>query len=270
MKQPNSKPRSFDAWVEALPSQGRYAFTRHEGMNALHLTRKAFNRVAGRMSLRKRMARIHGEFCIVVPLEHAAVGVIPADWFIVDLMNHLGRPFYVGTLSAAEYHGAAHQRPQNYQVITDRPLRPIACRGMGIRFFVKRDLARTPVQQVKGVTGYIPVSTPEATAFDLLRFSRQIGGLNHVLTVLQELGEAIDPSRLVAAAKADGKVAYAQRLGWLLERTDYAGKSGKLAKWVKEQKPFFAKLEPSLPIRVCEHDMRWQLLVNTEVEGDLS
>jgi len=265
-----SKPRSFDAWAEALPSQARYTFARREGMGVLNLTRKAFNRVAGRMSSRKKLARIHGEFYVVVPLEYAAVGIIPADWFIVDLMKHLGKPFYVGGLSAAEYHGAAHQRPQNFQVVTSRPLRGIACRGMGIRFFAKRDVARTPVQQIKGVTGYIPVSTPEATALDLLRYSRQVGGLNHVLTVLQELAEVIDPGRLVDAAEADGKVAYAQRLGWLLERTDFARKADKLAKWVKGQKPFPARLEPSLPVRGCQRDERWLLLVNTEVEGDLS
>jgi len=269
MKSPNRKPRAFDAWVDALPSQGRYTFTRRECMSALSLTRKAFNRVAGRMASRKRLAHIHGEFYVVVPLEHAAVGIVPADWFIVDLMKHLGRPFYVGGLSAAEYHGAAHQRPQQYQVVANRPLRAITLRGMGIRFFAKGDVENTPVLQVKGVTGYIPVSTPEATSFDLLRYCRQVGGLDHVLTVLQELAEVIDPSRLVEAAEADGNLAYAQRIGWLLERTSFAGKAAKLAKWVKGRKPFLARLEPSLPTRGCQRDKRWMLLVNTEVEGDL-
>lgn len=270
MKRQISKPRSFEAWVEALPSQGRYTFTRREAMKALNLSHKAFNRVARRMSSRKKLARIHGAFYVVVPLEHAAVGIVPADWFIADLMKHLGRPFYVGGLSAAEFHGAAHQRPQNLQVVTNRPLRGMVCRGVGIRFFAKRDVAKTLVQQLKGVTGYIPVSTPEATAFDLLRYSRQIGGLNHVLTVLQELAEVMDSRRLVEAAKADGNVAYAQRLGWLLERTDFARKAGKLLKWVKRQRPFPARLEPSLLVKGCQRDERWQLQINTEVEGDLS
>ena len=270
MKQRISKRRSFDEWAESLPSRGRYAFTRGEAMIALAMSRKAFNRAAGRMSSRNKLARIHGEFYVVVPLEQAAAGIMPADWFIADLMKHLRRPFYVGGLSAAEYHGAAHQRPQTYQVVTDRPLRRIICRGTGIRFFVKRDVARTPIQQIKGMTGYIPVSTPEATAFDLLRYSRQMGGLNHVLTVLQELAEVIEPNRLVKTAETDGNVAYAQRLGWLLEKTDFAAKADKLAKWVRERKPFFAKLEPSLPVRGCQRNGRWLLLVNTEVEGDLS
>ena len=260
---------SFESWVEVLPSRGRYFFTRDQAMTDLKMNRKAFNQAAARLAARKRIARIHGTFYVVIPLEHASVGVLPADWFVVDLMKHLRRPFYVGVLSAAEYHGAAHQRPQNYQVVTDRPLRQIQCRGVGIRFFVKKTVASTPVQQVKGVTGYIPVSTPEATAIDLLRFSRQVGGLDHVLTVLQELGEVIKPHRLLEAAKVDGSVAYAQRLGWLLERTEFAVSSRKLAGWMRKMKPLPAKLDPALPLRGSRRDKRWNLWVNTEVEGDL-
>ena len=261
---------SFETWVEAIPSRGRYYFMRDEAMAALKLNRKAFNQAAARLSERKRIARIHSTFYVVIPLEHAAVGIIPAEWFIVDLMRHLGRTFYVGVLSASEYHGAAHQKPQTFQVVTDRPLRPIQCRGVGIRSFVKRSVAAVPVQQVKGVTGYIPVSTPEATALDLLRYSRHIGGLNHVLTVLQELGEAIDPNRLAEAAEADGNVAYAQRLGWLFDRTDFAEHSVKLAEWVERRKPFPIKLEPTMPLRGSERDRRWNLWINTEVEGDFT
>jgi predicted transcriptional regulator of viral defense system len=188
----------------------------------------------------------------------------------VDLMKHLGRPFYVGLLSAAEYHGAAHQRPQSYQVITDRPMRALACRGVGVHFIVTRGVETTPVQQVKGVTGYIPVSTPEATALDLVRYCRQIGGLDHVLTVLQELGQAVDPSRLVQAAEADGGITYAQRLGWLLEKTGFAGKTRRLAAWLARRRPLPAKLDPSLPLRGSPRDRRWDLWLNTPVEGDLS
>jgi len=266
VKQPDV---SFESWVEVLPSRGRYFFTRDQAMADLKMNRKAFNQAAGRLAARKRIARIHSTFYVVIPLEHASVGILPADWFVVDLMKHLRRPFYVGVLSAAEYHGAAHQRPQNYQVVTDRPLREIQCRGVGIRFFVKKTVASTPVQQVKGVTGYIPVSTPEVTAIDLLRFSRQVGGLDHVLTVLQELGEVIKPHLLLEAAKVDGSVAYAQRLGWLLERTEFAESSGKLAGWLRKMKPLPAKLDPALPLRGSRRDKRWNLWVNTEVEGDL-
>jgi predicted transcriptional regulator of viral defense system len=269
MMKPARHVNTLDKWVESLPSQGRYDFTKGEATKLLGMTDAAFARAASRLAMAKRVARIHGGFYVVVPLEHAAVGVVPADWFIVDLMRHLGQPFYVGLLSAAEYHGAAHQRPQKYQIVTDKPLREIACRGVGIRFFVKRDVARTATKEIKGVTGYIPVSTPEATAIDLLRYSRHVGGLGHVLTVLQELGEIIDASRLAKAADADGTMAYGQRLGWLLERAKHGDKTGPLAKWVAKRRPLPAKLEPSLPLRGATLDNRWALLVNAKIEGDL-
>jgi len=266
----NRRSRSLAAWVEALPAQGRYSFTRSEAMTALGLTRKAFNRVAARLSAVRRLARIRGEFYVVVPLEHAAVGVVPADWFIGELMKYLARPFYVGMLSAAQYHGAAHQRPQAYQVVTDRPIRPIACRGVGVRFFVKRDPAKTAVQMIKGVTGYIPISTPDATAVDLVCYTRQAGGLDRVLTVLQELAEHLDPKRLVQAAEADGQLASVQRLGWLLDQAGFARKAAPLAQWMKARKPLPAKLEPSRPLRGSRRDPRWNLWINTQVEGDLA
>ncbi len=269
MKEAIRRMHSLDKWVASLPSQGRYAFTKGEATKLLDMTDVAFKRAASRLSAAKRVARIHGGFYVVVPLEHAAVGVVPADWFIVDLMKHLGQPFYVGLLSAAEYHGAAHQRPQKYQIVTDKPLREIACRGVGVRFFVKRSLSATATKEIKGVTGYIPVSTLESTAIDLLRYSRHVGGLGSVLTVLQELGENMDAARLAEAAEADGNLTYAQRLGWLLERTEYAAKTGPLADWVAKRKPLPAKLEPSLPLRGATHDKRWSLLVNAQVEGDL-
>ncbi len=270
MKDTIRRVNSLDKWIASLPSQGRYSFTKGEATELLGMKEVAFNRAASRLSAAKRVARIHGGFYVVVPLEHSAVGVLPADWFIVELMRHLGQPFYVGLLSAAEYHGAAHQRPQKYQVVTDKPLREVTCRGVGIRFFVKRKVAVTMTQSIKGVTGYIPVSTPEATAIDLLRYSRHVGGLGNVLTVLQELGEYIDGARLEEAAEVDGNLTHAQRLGWLLERTEYADKTGPLAAWVAKRKPLPARLEPSLPSRGATRDKRWNLLVNAQVEGDLS
>ena len=180
------------------------------------------------------------------------------------------RPPFSFRAHTAPWDDGKPQRPQWYQVVTDHPLRDITCRGVGIRFFVKRDVRSVPVQSLKVVTGYVPVSTPEATAIDLVRYRRRVGGLDHVLTVLQELGEAIHPAGLVRAANLDGNVAYAQRLGWLMEKAGHASKTEPLARWVARKKPFDAKLAPSLPIRGASRDPRWCLRVNTDAEGDMA
>ena len=90
-----------------------------------------------------------------------------------------------------------------------------------------------------------------------------------MLTVLQELGEVMEPEHLAKAARADQTVAYAQRLGFLLERAGFSNLTGPLFQWVGEQKPLPAKLEPAMPIQGSKKDKRWNILVNIDVAGDL-
>jgi hypothetical protein len=60
------------------------------------------------------------------------------------------------------------------------------------------------------------VSTPEATAVDLVGYQHRAGGLAAVATVLAELAEQIDPEKFPIAA-GTAPVAWVQRLGYLLE-----------------------------------------------------
>jgi predicted transcriptional regulator of viral defense system len=259
----------LSSWVDSLQSQGLYYFTRDQALNTLLTSDTAFNKAAARLAIKKRIVRVHRGFFIIIPLEYTASGILPAEWFIADLMSYLGKPYYVGLLSAATLHGAAHQQPQEFHVITTAPLRKIRVRNLIIHFFTKKNIAATPTAQVKVQTGFIPLSTPEATALDLVSYEKAIGGLDRVLTVLQELGEAMDGKKLVAAAVAEGNLAYAQRLGWLLEKAGFLMIAGKLAKWLAERRPLPAKLEPSLSTRGCKKNDRWALLINAQVESDL-
>jgi predicted transcriptional regulator of viral defense system len=258
----------LSSWIDSRHSQGLYYFTREEALNVLSTTEIAFKQAVLRLVKKKRVARIRGGFFIIIPLEYANTGVLPAEWFMNDLMNYVGQAYYVGLLSAAVLHGAAHQQPQQFHVVTTKPLREIRFKSLIIHFFVKKRFAITPVIQVKVQTGFIPVSTPEATALDLIRYARAIGGMDRVLTVLHELGEAINPSRLVEVAKGDENLTYAQRLGWLLEKAGYSLLTQELSQWIKEKSPLPAKLEPSLPVRGAKTDSRWKLIINSEVESD--
>ena len=259
----------LSGWVDARQASGRYTFTRDEARGELGMSSDAFRRAALRLSVSRRVARIRGGFFAIVPIERSAAGIVPADWFIADLMAHLGRPYYAGLLTAAAHHGASHQAAQWFQVVTNRGFADIVVQGVGIRFYTKRDVEATPTAQVNTYAGYLAISSPEATALDLLRFAHRTGGLGHVLTVLQELGEVLNGARLAREAKRDGCLVYAQRLGWLLERTRFAGRARKLHDWVDAEAPPRAVLVPGMPVGGSAWDRRWRLLVNAEVEGDL-
>ena len=262
-------PAKLAEWVDARQAQGLYFFTREDAIKSLQMTDIAFKMAVSRLQKKERIQRILGGFYIIVPLEFSSTRVLPAEWFIADLMAHMRRPYYVGLLSAAAIHGAAHQQPQQFQVVTNGPLRRLQVRSLSVRFFSKSNFEATPVVSTKVQTGFIPVSTAEGTAIDLIRYARAIGGLDRALTVLQELGESMDRLKLVDVVKADGNLAYGQRLGWLLERAGHSELVEGLLEWIRERNPLPARLEPSLPIRGAERDPRWQLLINTEVEADL-
>jgi len=127
----------------------------------------------------------------------------------------------VGLLSAASLQGAAHQQPQQFQVVTTAAQREVRKKGLAIRFFFKTNFKATPVTQIKVQTGYIFVSSPEVTALDLIRYGRSIGGLDRAITVLQELGESMNPVKLMDAVKAEKNLVCAQRLGWLMEKAGH-------------------------------------------------
>lgn len=256
------------AFLDALQSSGRYVFTRKEALAALGLSRAALKNALWRLSKARRVVSPRRGFYVIVPPEYRAAGSIPPSWIIRDLMAYLGRPFYVGLLSAAAFHGAAHQPPHEFQIVTDRPLRAIEMGRARLFFAKKAHLKRASIVGVKTPTGEIPVSSPEATALDLVRYPEHAGFLSNVATVLKELAERLDPQALVRAAEAEEEVAYAQRLGYLLDRIGHASLAAPLAEWVHTMAPRVTPLRPDRPITGAPRASRWRVAVNEVIEMD--
>jgi len=75
-----------------------------------------------------------------------------------------------------------------------------------LRFYVNEHTAETPIDKRNGHTGYIRVSTREATVVDLVREPLASGSLNNVATILTEIGE-LDGSALATLAARHGRTA---------------------------------------------------------------
>jgi AbiEi antitoxin C-terminal domain len=117
-------------------------------------------------------------------------------------MERLNLSYYAGLLSAAQYHGAAHQRPQEFQVFVAKSHRPIHYGAVRVVFMASKRLKDVAVQPFNTPRGTLLGSTPEATAVDLVGYAGHAGGLGQVAAVLSELGEQIDAEKLAAAANA--------------------------------------------------------------------
>jgi predicted transcriptional regulator of viral defense system len=263
------KSKDLPDFVDQLQSAGRYCFLKEEAKDATGLDEGALKKALWRLEDKNRIRMIKRGFYVVIPLEYSHTGIIPAEWFIADLMKFMGQPYYVGLLSAAAIHGAAHQQPQEFHVVVPSPQRDIRVHGLLIRFFKKAGMEASPVDQAKTSTGFMRISNAAVTAIDLVAYAKRVGGLDRVLTVLQELSEKITPDMLVEAANKEKQMSYVQRLGWLLEKAGKGDLVSKLANWISKKKPLRTPLDPALPRKGFPRDSRWNVVINTEVKGEL-
>ena len=256
-------------FMDTLQAHGRYTFAKKEALAKLGVSDNAFHKAAFRLIHQQRLMRLANGFYVIIPVEYQLSGGLPPTAYIDPLMKFRKQPYYVGILSAAAIHGAAHQSPQELQVVTSLALRPIRAGRGKIHFFTKKRISRVPVQSIKTSTGYLQASTPETTALDLLLYVRSAGHLNNVATVLIELVEKIDPKKLLLAAQSGYDLSVVQRLGYLLERFTKQKLTPNLFQWLKKQEPEYAWLSPVRKSTTGARNEKWRLILNDEVEPDL-
>ncbi|MCL4235388.1 MAG: hypothetical protein KJ042_12815, partial [Deltaproteobacteria bacterium] len=206
-------------------------------------------------------------FYVVVPPEYRAAGSPPASWFIDDLMRYLGQPYYVGLLSAAAIHGAAHQQPIVFQVVTSRPTREMRAGKVAIQFSMSALVERLPVIERQTETGTMRVAAPETCAFDLVRYPEAAGHLSNAATVLAELAERLDARRLVDVARIV-RLPDAQRLGYLLNAVGHGEVAVGLAEWLASKQPRAVPLQPGEGAR-AEVDPHWHVVPNVELDVEV-
>ena len=229
--------------------------------SALGVSAAAAKLALNRLAKQNVIASPARGFYVIVPPEYRSLGCLPADEFIPALMKRLDLPYYAGLLSAAQFHGAAHQRPQELQVFLAKNRRSIQCGAVRVAFLARKRLAEVPVQNFNTPRGTLLVSSPEATALDLVGYAPHAGGLSQVATVLSELAERIDPEKLAAAART-APVAWAQRLGYLLEHLGSAAKTPGLKEYVREYAKQSTALLPKARRARSRRNKGWKLYIN--------
>jgi predicted transcriptional regulator of viral defense system len=250
---------------EYLIAQGRYWATTAELLGLTQQSPAALRNSLARLIRDGRMVSPARGFYVVVPPEHRARRVPPADWFIDPMMRHLNRPYYVGFLNAAALHGAAHQAPQTFRVVTSLPLADRNVHRVRLRFTTSKCVEEMPTERRTVHTGFMAVATRETTVVDLAWQPKLGGGLGNVATVLKEMGE-LNGEVLARLAPLHNR-ATARRLGWLLEhfRPDIDTHWLRVVAEPKRGAP--SALMPGG--RGGRVDRTWNVRVNARVEPDV-
>lgn len=253
---------------DALMAAGVHAFTTEDAARMAGIKPDSARPALARLIKNKLAFSPARGLYIPVPSEYRSWGAVPAIWFIDSLMVHLGRHYYVGYLSAAELHEAAHQRPQVFQVVVDEDVRARSFGRVRMRFVTNRRAAELPTVRRNTPTGTLALATPEVTAMDLANRPEHGGGLHNVATVLADLadnGKLHDAGLAVLVARYPA--AAARRAGWIVEQVTGV-RLDALAEAAAGATDTPSDLDQHGPRR-GKVDQRWRLRVNATLEPDL-
>jgi len=264
---------SIAKWLDNLLAKGRYSFALQTLQKELpQYSATAIKRALSRLSLKGKIVSIYKGYYLLLPPQYASKGVLPPTLYLDAFMSHLERPYYVSLLNAAAFHGASHQQPQEYFVMTTFPvLRPTQKKGLKINYISIKKLPDAFLEQKKTNAGYLIISNAVLTAIDLIQFEKRIGGLNRASTVLSELVEAIQPKDFSPVLLEHVPVTTLQRLGYILENIcENKELADALFEATQQQKLIFFRI----PLKAAKaskgyiSDNRWNVIVNTVIEID--
>jgi len=262
--------KSFEEYLDKLTANGECCFSIEQATLHLDKNYKTLLSAIERLRNKGKLASPSKGFYVIVPPQYRVLGCIPADQFLPQLMSFWQCSYYVGLLSAARIHGASHQALQVTQVMLDKTHRPINCGKIHIRFLVNRHLAETPTQEVTTPKSILTISTPEGTAMDLFRYSNQAGGLNHVITVLEELADSMKTNKLQKLLASTSSLPWKQRLGYCLEQLGEHKLADVVADHLgKQRRIVYLLLSPRSSRKTGQRDGKWKLIINTQLESDL-
>ena len=262
---------SIKAYIKYLLSLEHYSFS-VEG--AAHHTDKkgaALKSELARLVSKKEIVNLRKGFYLIIPPRYSRQGQLPVGLYIDKLFQYLGRNYYLGLYTAAKFHGAGHQQIQREYIMTEKPkLKDIKKNTIDIRFFTIAKWPDRNIVEKKSDAGLFKISGPALTAVDLIHHQNKIGGLNRVLTVLEELTEEISQKDIERLLTWYPYKSTLQRFGFLLE---HIGADRKLTIKIKEhlrQAKFFpVLLSPKPGQKPGAVDNFWKIYINIKLESDL-
>ena len=259
-------------WIETLPKTGHNSFAIDEVYSRFPTVSKLnIKSLLHRLSVKNYISCIRNGFYAFIPVEYQLKGIIPPIRYIDALMKYMERKYYVGLLSASAIYGASHNASQFFTVITELPQIQNSKKDKSIKFFSRRKVPEKFLRDVKTETGYVKVSSPELTASDLFHYSKQIGGLGNASTLLADLVEVLDFTKLDVNFFKSVSTASIQRMGYVLEEVlQNTFQADMLYQRANQSNVYFQTiiLNPKSSILDKSANNRWKVVANIEIEID--
>lgn len=267
---------SIGQWVENLPKRGISVFSKQEVINLFpHMAKENIRNSLYRLSKKKKICSVWRDFYAVILPEYGLKGVPPPIEYIDQLMTFLGKDYYVGLISAAALQGASHQAPMEFFVITNAPVLRDKQKGdVKINFVLKKHIPQKYLKQITVNSGYVNISCPELTTFDIIIYENNVGGINRVATVLSELAEVLNFENVSEDFLKSLNVSIIQRLGYLLDILGYASLAEALMQksvnaGIKFRKYPLSLLSKKMKGTDYQINKKWKIIINEAIDIDI-
>ncbi|HLD44663.1 MAG TPA: type IV toxin-antitoxin system AbiEi family antitoxin [bacterium] len=183
-----------------------------------------------------------------------------------QVMKHRELPYFVGLLSAADYYGAAHHKPQVMQVVIPRQISFRKAKDLGISLHVQKQFPKKGLVRIKTPQGYLWYSSPEYLVLNMLEYEQACGGIENVVAIIKEMLPLLNDDALKQMALEYPVAAVVQRLGYVLEKMNADKALLKILIQVMHKRgASVAKLSAVLP-KKGTFESKWKIIQNTRLE----
>jgi predicted transcriptional regulator of viral defense system len=262
---------SLNDWIKEQEQRGITTFSFQQIRSVFHeRSEKTLKTDINRLTLSKRIQNVYKGFYVIIPTQYQLKGVVPPIYYINELMEYLGKPYYVGLLSAAAIYGASHQRAIITQIVTIGPRPRTSNKNKLLDWNYRQQIPIELIESRNAEMGRINYSSAELTAVDIIQFASNIGGYQRATTVLAELVDVIDMSKIGSVLPYTTTTAM-QRLGYLLEFILFEqDKSDILYNILKKRNRYFnaVLMSSEHPALDDAESNRWRVNMNIDIEVD--
>ena len=258
-------------FIREIQSYEEYAFSKEELCKKTTAPDSSIRKELAKLAAANEVINIRKGFYIIIPPRYQSYGKLPIELYVEKLFNGLGKPYYVGFYSAAALHGATHQRIQQDYIITAPPaLRDISKENVKIRFFNVSNWPVKNIIQKKSDAGYFKLSSSALTFADLIENQNNLGGLNRMLAILEELSEALEKTDIQDLLTWYSNKSVLQRMGYLMEELDLNKEMSQLIYDRLNKDLYFSTLlSPRKGQKAGTTGNRWKVDANVQLESDI-
>jgi predicted transcriptional regulator of viral defense system len=258
-------------YIKQLLSYEEYSFSLNELIENIHKSETSIKSELSRLIAKKEIVNLRKGFYLIITPRYSSLQKLPIQLYCEKLFKYLDRNYYVALFSAAKFHGASHQQVQRDYIITEKTkFNNISKNTIDIRFFTTSHWTEKNIQIKKSDAGIYKVSSPAMTIVDLIHYQTKLGGINRMLSVIEELSEELKESDLVELLNWYPNRSTLQRFGFLLEELGIHEEYQELLFInLKTTKFFPVLLSPKSKEKPGAVNNKWKVAVNIKLESDL-